>query len=134
MGSTKNVLRSFQAFGTGATVSGSLGADVNGPATDISWLDNISVQINCGAGATGEFFIQGSNVPTHSALPGPASTDWVTIPLVDETGAALTLAVTGTATNFLCNLQRLAFTYLRVFYDFTSGTGTANAYVTGKAI
>lgn len=131
MGSTKNSLISFKALN-----AASLAADANGPATNIAFMDNISVHIKCGAGATGEFFVQGSNVSGNDGVEwnGPGTDDWVTIPFVDSAGAAVTLAVTGSATDFLCNAQGLAFTYLRVIYDRTSGTGTASAYVTGKSI
>lgn len=131
MGSTKNNIISFKALD-----AVSLTADRNGPATNIAWLDNISVHIKFGAGATGEFFIQGSNISTHGgqANDGPGDSDWVTIPFVDETGAAVTLSTSGSAGQYLCNAQGLAFTYLRVIYDFTSGTGTASAWVTGKSI
>jgi hypothetical protein len=104
----------------------SLAGDAASGEVDISRTDNASFHILCGAGATGEFFIQGSNKPSSGA------SEWVTIPVVDSTGAAITLAVTGTATNFLVNMQGLATTYIRVIYTRTSGTGTVNAYMTAK--
>ena len=128
MGSTKNVLQSFKALN-----AASLGADAAGPATNIEFLDNLSVHIECGAGATGTFYVQVSNVPGTTGT-GPASTNWVTLPLVDSTGAAVTLAVTGSAANFFVNIPQVAASYMRLIYTRASGTGAASAWVTGKSI
>lgn len=104
----------------------SLGADAASALIDITSVDNASIHIKCGAGATGQFYIQGSNVPA------PSASDWQSIPVVDEAGAAVALTVTGSATDWLANLQGLSFSYLRVIYARTSGTGTANAWLTAK--
>lgn len=131
MSSTKNNLISFKAID-----DASLASDVEGPTTNIAYMDNASIHIKCGAGATGEFFVQGSNVSSHDGVDenGPGNDDWVNIPFVDETNSPITLSVSGTATDYLCNAQGLSFTYLRVIYSRTSGTGTASAWVTGKSI
>ena len=131
MGNTKNNLISFKALD-----AVSLTADRASVTTNIALMDNISVHIKCGAGATGEFFVQGSNVSDYNGVHnyGPGPSDWVTIPFVDSSGSAVTFAVSGSATDFLANAQGLAFTYLRVIYTYTSGSGTATAYVTGKSI
>ena len=46
----------------------SLAASVAGPASDITNTDNISVHIKVGAGATGEFFIQASNIVDYTVV------------------------------------------------------------------
>ncbi len=131
MGSTKNSLITFKAINAAA-----LTADVAGPATNISFLDNLSVHIQCGAGATGQFFVQGSNVPGNGGIAdnGPGTNDWVTVPLVDGAGSPVTLVVSGSAVDFLVNIQGLACAFLRVIYTFTSGAGTASAWVNGKSL
>jgi hypothetical protein len=106
--------------------AGALTADIDSGAYNINQFPNVAVQIIAGAGATGQFYIQGSNVLD------PTDTDFVTIPFVDSTGAAQTFALSGSALTFLANAQGLGFSYLRVIYDFTSGTGTADVWLTLK--
>ncbi len=120
----------------------SLAASVAGEASDISNTDNISVHIKVGAGATGEFFIQASNIVDQTVVGtganfyrGPGATDWVTIPLVQADGTtAQTLTVAGSALQYLVNLSNLAHSFIRVIYTRTSGTGTANVWVNGKSL
>lgn len=127
----KNVLISFKALD-----GVSLTADRAGPATNINYLDNISVHFQVGAGATGTFAIQVSNVLNSGGLTGngPGSTDWVTIPLLDNAGASQSLAVSGSAVQVFAQIHDLAASYMRVIYTFTSGTGTATAWVTAKSL
>jgi hypothetical protein len=121
LGSINNVSKKIVA-------AGALTADVDSGPFNINQFSNVAVQIIAGAGATGEFFIQGSNVLD------PTASDWVTIPFVDSTGAAQTFALSGSALTFLANAQGLGFSYLRVIYDFTSGTGTADVWLTLKGV
>lgn len=106
--------------------AGDLSADVDSGPYDIRLFPNVSVQIVIGAGATGQFFIQGSNIAD------PTTDDWVTVPFVDSAGAAVTFVTSGSALSYLANAQGLGFSYVRVIYDFTSGTGTADVWLTAK--
>lgn len=130
MGSTKNALVTFKAID-----AGDLSGDVTGPTTNITFLDNISVQIIFTGTPTGTFYIQGSNVANSGGLigNGPGTNDWVTVPVVDETGV-VTLSASGAAGQYLANLFNLGFAYLRVIYDFTSGTGDVDVWINGKSI
>lgn len=129
MGSTKNVLRQYRAL-----TNASMATDLASPTTDISWLDNVSVHIKIGAGATGEFFIQGSNVYDDTTR-GPTTSDWVTIgPWLDAAGDVITLTTSGSAGSYLCNGAMFAFQFLRVIYTRTSGSGTVNVWICGKEV
>lgn len=104
----------------------SMAADIDSGPFNINQFSGAAVHIIFGAGATGQFYIQGSNVLN------PTDSDWVTIPFVDESGTAVSLTTSGTAGSYLCNAQGLAFNYIRVIYDFASGTGTATVWLNLK--
>ena len=130
MGSSKNALVTFKAVS-----GGDLSGDVAGPTTNIAFLDNISVQIIFTGSPTGTFYIQGSNVANSGGLirNGPGASDWVTVPVVDATGV-IDLDASGSAGQYLANLFNLGFAYLRVIYDFTSGSGSVDVWINGKSI
>jgi hypothetical protein len=119
----------------------SLAASVTGPASDISYVDNISVQIIVGAGATGDFAVQFANTVDNTAVGTgtnwyrqPASSDWVTIAAYDGTNTVIPVSLSGSAVNILLNYPLIAHSFMRVIYTRVSGSGTANVWINGKAI
>lgn len=129
------VLHHYHAIGTGGEVSGSLAADIVGPIMELSnpnnILEDISVQIICGAGGTGQFFIQGSNY-FNATLGDPGTDNWENIPQYDSDGVLTTLAISGSAVNFMSNMSDLAHAFLRVIYTRTSGSGSVDVWINGK--
>lgn len=106
----------------------SMGGDVTGPATNIQFIDNIAIQLNFTGTPTGDFKIQGSS--DHQEVNGVVTNEgnWVDITLSPSPAAA------GAADNILINMTQLAFPFIRVFYDRSSGTGSLDAWISGKAI
>lgn len=106
----------------------SMGADITGPATNIQWLDNIAIQLNFTGTPTGDFKIQGSS--DHQEVNGVVTNEgnWVDITLSPSPAAA------GAANQILINMNLLSFPFIRIFYDRTSGTGSLDAWISGKAI
>lgn len=136
MGSTYNNLQSWLSP---TWTDASLAASVTGPATNKSGLYNMCVQIICGAGATGTFAIQENNTKQTGGTvlspldQGPVSTAWVTKTIYDGAAAPISLAVAGSAATLMLNFQSAA-TYIRVIYTRTSGTGTANVWISGNSM
>lgn len=107
--------------------AGDMSADIDSGPFNIMQFNGFSVQIVIGAGATGEWFVQGSNVLD------PTDSDWVTIPFFDDTGTATSLTTSGSAGQYLCNASEVSFSFIRVIYTATSGTGSADVWLTLKA-
>lgn len=98
--------------------AGDMSGDVTSPATDISNLDSIALQLVWTDTPTGTFAVQGS-------LDG---TTWVALPLSPSVSAA------GAADSALIELPLLSFQKIRVVYTAGSGTGTLVVKIAGKAL
>lgn len=98
--------------------NGSMAGNLTSAVTDIRYLDDVCYQIVWTGTPTGTFQVQGSldqvTWNTLSLTPAPAAT--------------------GSAGNYLVDLEGLSFPYIRTTYTFTSGTGTLNILVGGKAV
>ena len=108
--------------------AGSMGGDITGPATNIQFIDNIAIQLNWTGNAVGDFKIQGSS--DHQEVNGVVTNEgnWVDISLSPAPAAA------GSTDQILINMTQLAFPFIRVFFDRSSGTGSLDAWISGKAI
>lgn len=88
------------------------------PSINISFLDNIALQLDLTGTAVGSIFVEGSiNGLVYQPLtlsPNPAAT--------------------GSAQGILINLSQLAFTLLRVRFVASTGTGTMTVTASGKEI
>lgn len=103
-------------------VAGSMAADYTSEGIDISLVKNVSIQLNfAGSTPTGNFYVQVSL----------DNTVYTALDLVDSAGAAWVPAAAGDAT-IIINLSDIPYSYLKVFYDRTSGTGTLEGYIFGK--
>lgn len=122
----KNVLNAFKTV-----TAGDLSANLTSPVTDIRYLDNIAIQLIFTGTPTGTFVVQGSldymRAFSEEARAVNAGT-WTTITL------GSTLAASGAAGNILVDLNQLSFPYIRVVYTRTSGTGSLDMWVEGKAV
>lgn len=99
----------------------SMAADYTSPVIDVRHLINCSFNVIAGAGATGDWQIQWSN-------------DGETFyQLLDANGNDVELSLSGSAENLQFDLTNFSYGYFRLFYDRTSGTGTADIIYTGKA-
>lgn len=120
-------LNSIVNFGSALIITaGDMSADIDSGPYNINQFPCASLQIDIGAGATGEFFIQTTNVYD------PVDGDWITLPFVDSDDAPVTFTTSGSAGSYFVNITKLGSSFLRVIYDFTSGTGTCNVRLTLK--
>lgn len=103
-----------------------MAADVTSNPINIQYLDNISIQLNFTGTPTGTFDLQGS----LDYSPGPfANTgNWISVTLPVAPVAA------GAASQILLDLNQLSFPWVKIVYTRSSGTGTLNGYISGKAI
>jgi hypothetical protein len=119
----KNVLQPVHIIDAG-DMSGDLVSDVVG----IAFLDNISVQLVFTGNAVGDFGVEVSlnyrEQQGYVINPG----DWVALPLSPAPVAA------GSADDITIDINQVSAPYIRVTYTRTSGTGTVEAYLSGKAV
>lgn len=103
-------------------------ATITSDVTDIRYLDNISIQCIFTGTPTGSFALEGSldYYKINGAVQNTGT--WTPITL------SSTPAASGSAGNILLDLNQLSFPYIRIVYTKTSGTGTLNVYISGKAI
>lgn len=104
----------------------SLGANVVGTPTNIQYLDNISIQLNItGASAAGTITIQGSLDYAQTPFNAANAGSW------DSLGVTYTVA--GAATKII-SLTQVCVPWIRIVFTRDSGTGSIDAYISGKAI
>lgn len=121
----KNVLVPFQTITNGDMSA----ASITSLVSEIQYLDDIAIQMNWSGSPVGTFAIQGSlDYAQDYAGNVTNAGNWI----------ALTLnpipAATGSSGNWLVNLDGLSFPAIRLVYTKTSGTGTLNAFISGKEI
>lgn len=123
MSSTRSALVNYKAIGAtadGYAVSGSMGADITGPTTTITYQDQVCYQVSwlgASGSAIGTIAVQGSvdNITFHDITFTPALTQ----PNADDGG-------------YLINMALVPFTYIRVKYTRSSGTGTLTVNMSTK--
>lgn len=125
-GNSKNALTPFHLI-----IDGAMSASITSAATNIQYLDNVSIQLNfTTSDAVGTFSVQGSLDHAANSLTNQQITagNWVTITLP-------TSPVAASADNqILLDLNQLSFPWIRVVYTRSSGSGTLNAYISAKAV
>lgn len=108
----------------------SMGADITSKPINTQFLDNIGVQIKwTSSDAVGVIEIQGSNNCKVDGNGAYVSGDFYAL--------TFSPSLTQPASNnggYLVNINQFPYSFLRVFYDRTSGTGTLSVVVTGKEI
>jgi len=125
MSSKRSLIKTYNAIGitTGlnpAAVSGSMGADIIGPTTTIDTVDQVCYQVAwTSSDAVGVISVQGSvdnitfdDITFNPALAQPASNNG----------------------GYLINLALIPFTYIRLKYTRTSGTGNMTVTMSVKGL
>lgn len=125
MSGRKDVLTKFQIV-----TAGDMSGDVTSTVTNISYMDNISIQINIvTSSAVGTFYVQGSvdHVQNAQGVVTVAG-NWVNLTLSPTPASA------SADNQILIDLNQLSFPYIRLFYDNASGAGLFNAFICGKML
>lgn len=109
--------------------SGNMAASITSAAQEIQYQDNIGIQLNWSGAPVGTFSVQIS-MDHKEDIEGNIVTagNWITLPLSPA------ITASGTPDTAYIDLNQQSAPYVRVVYTRTSGTGTLNAFVTGKAI
>lgn len=102
-----------------------MNADVTSTVKNINNVLRYSIQVYWAAGATpvGNLILQGSNDMRLIADPASSSAIFTDI---------TTSAVSGNTGSVIFNVENPAYSFVRVFYDTTSGNGTLTATITTK--
>lgn len=133
MSSTRAIIKSLYAVGivTGPTeqrakVSGTMAADILGPVMTLDKVDQVGLQVSwTSSNAVGVISVQGSNDPL--AATAPTSADWDDI--------TFSPGLTQPASNnggYMISMALIPFTYIRLKYTRTSGTGNMTVYISAK--
>ena len=99
--------------------AGDMSGDITSNVLDMGHLKSCSMDVSWSNG-TGVIKIQGSNSNVDADFK---NLDEINNEIVNPAGSAGSL---------LLNLNEIAFRYIRLFYDRTSGTGTMNVIAHGK--
>lgn len=98
--------------------------------TTAHWLGHImaysiTAVVSGGTAPTGTFYVQASN---DDYPPEKASSvgNWVSLEDIE-------VAITDNGT-FMWNVDGAGYKWVRLFYDFTSGTGTVSGRINGKGV
>lgn len=96
--------------------------------TTAEWLGHImaysiTVVVSGGTAPTGTFYVQASNDDTERAAD---VSNWVSLEDIE-------IAITDNGT-YMWNIDGAGYKWVRVFYDFTSGTGTVSGRINGKGV
>lgn len=110
--------------------AGDMSGDLTSEVVPIQWLDNVSIQLNFTGTPTGAFEVQGSLDYSVDPLSGTVKNpgNWIALTLSPAPVAS------GSADQILLDLYGLTFPFIRVFYDSTSGSGSLDAYLSGKQL
>jgi hypothetical protein len=113
MSSRKNVLKNWLAIS-----NGDMSGDITSPATAISYLDNVGIQVSwTGTAPVGVINVQASN---------DSGATWTDMSFTPSP------AVSGASGSILLSATGVPYTDLRVQYIRTSGTGTLKASISAK--
>lgn len=124
MASNKNVLLPSRIV-----AATSMASTVTSPPTNVQYLDNVVYQAQWTGTPTGTFSVQGS-LDYQQAVGGSviSAGTWVALPL----SAAVTAA--GSADQAEFDLNGIPYPWIRLVYTASSGSGTLDVYICGKAV
>jgi len=118
---------------TYVVTNGDMSGNITSLPTNIEQISMASYDISWTGVPVGTFQVQVSNSYVPSAAPGNLpnnSGNWTTIPAADFQGNYPVPA--GSASNGALDVSITGFTWVRLVYTSTSGTGTLNVVVAGK--
>lgn len=121
----KNQLLSYKI-----STAQSLAASGNSAVTNIQFLDNIGIQVNILSGTpTGSFQVQiSADYKQDNNGNVLVAGNWI-----DLTTAILAVTA-GSPAQLYFDLNQLSSPWIRLRYVRTSGTGTADAFITAKQV
>lgn len=91
--------------------------------------DNVAIQLNWTGAPVGTFSFQISNDYVEDDRGNVLNQgNWITLPLSPAISAA------GSPDQALVDLNQMGAAYVRVVFNFTSGSGTLNGFLTAKGI
>lgn len=120
----KNTLKKYQLI-----TNGDMSGDITSAVTNIQYLDNIGIQLNGSGLPIGVIRVQVSadyDVNASGVVTNPGN--WINMVL------SPTPQFTGSADQIYIDIVPTSAPWIRVFYDFTSGTGSLNGFITAKMI
>ena len=109
------------------TQSGATSFDTKSNPTCIDYQDNVSLQVYWTGSLVGVLKVFVSNDNINPKL-GQTVTNW------SELDFGSTLAVDGTHTDMLININQNSFSFIAIGYVATSGTGNITAQLTSRMI
>ena len=121
----KSVLKKFPIIINGDMSLSSITSSV----TTIDLLDDIAIQLNFSGAPIGTFQVQVSSdyaQDTFGNVTNPGN--WIPFPLAPAPIAS------GSAALIMVYLDLVPSSYIRTVYTKTSGSGTLNAFITGKQV
>ncbi len=118
----KNVLQPFKVID-----AGDMSAQILGPATNVTNLDNVTYQVVWSGGGTpiGELFVEVTSDDVSSLLVTPT---WSVL----DFGSAI--AVTGNSGSHSISVNQTGFPWMRLRYEATSGAGDMTAKIVAKQV
>lgn len=109
--------------------AGDMSASITSLATNIQQVDNVGIQLNFTGSPTGTFSVQVSADHTEDVNKNViVAGHWESLTL------SPTPTASGTSGDIYIDLNQLSAPWVRIVYTRSSGTGSLDAYVTGKAI
>lgn len=120
-GNSKNALTPYHVIN-----AVSMGATITGAAVNIQYLDNISIQLIFTGSPVGTVSLEGS-------LSYAQSSTGAVINAGTWTPLGVTYAISA-AGDLLIDLNEMSFPWIRIKYTRSSGSGTLDGYISGKAI
>lgn len=109
--------------------SGDMSGNITSLVTNIQFLDNVGYQFNFTGTPTGAFAIEVSADYAQNAqgvVTNPGT--WIPVTLPSSPVAS------GSAGSIYIDLNQLSACWIRSTYAASSGSGTLNAYITGKSV
>jgi hypothetical protein len=123
----KNVLQPYQVFTAQAMT-----ATVHSQPTNCQYIDNMQYQLVWTGSPVGTFSVEVSSNYQQSGQGSQITVlnpgTWEPLPLT------ATITASGSADDALIDLNQVPCPWVRLSYNFTSGTGSVTATVSGKGI
>lgn len=98
--------------------------------TNVDFLDNVSIQVSWTGTPVGVLEVYASNDQSAYPLGSATPVTWSVLSF----GTGVVIAIDGTQTELIINLNQFDYSWVALKYTRTSGTGTITAKVTAKAV
>lgn len=124
--SRKSNLKRFKTI-----VNGNMAGSLISTVTNIEFLDNIGVQLNFSGSPVGNFQVQVS-IDYDQDINGNVinAGSWVPVQLSNSS----TNAPSSLGSPIYIDLNQLSAPWIRIAYNFTSGTGILSAFICAKMV